>query len=111
MTSAADYAIRAMIHLACLADGGVALRSEIAPLTLPANDLSHRSACRTCGAPVVVASLAQEIVVCGYCGTEHLLARRARRARAVAGAQAELATSSLLDATASLEASVALPAR
>ena len=30
MTSAADYAIRAMIHLACLADGGVALRSEIA---------------------------------------------------------------------------------
>jgi Rrf2 family protein len=30
LTSAADYAIRAMIHLACLADGGVALRSEIA---------------------------------------------------------------------------------
>ena len=30
LTSAADYAIRAMIHLACLPDGGVALRSEIA---------------------------------------------------------------------------------
>ena len=30
LTSAADYAVRAMIHLACLADGGVALRSEIA---------------------------------------------------------------------------------
>jgi Rrf2 family protein len=30
LTSAADYAIRAMIHLACLPEGGVALRSEIA---------------------------------------------------------------------------------
>lgn len=30
LTSAADYAIRAMIHLACLTEGGVALRSEIA---------------------------------------------------------------------------------
>jgi Rrf2 family protein len=30
LTSAADYAIRAMIHLACLPDGGVALRAEIA---------------------------------------------------------------------------------
>lgn len=29
-TSAADYAIRAMIHLGCLPDGGVSLRSEIA---------------------------------------------------------------------------------
>ena len=30
LTSAADYAVRAMIHLACLPEGGVALRSEIA---------------------------------------------------------------------------------
>ena len=30
LTSAADYAIRAMIHLACLPEGGVALRSDIA---------------------------------------------------------------------------------
>ena len=30
LTSAADYAIRAMIHLSCLPEGGVALRSEIA---------------------------------------------------------------------------------
>ena len=30
LTSAADYAVRAMIHLACLSEGGVALRSEIA---------------------------------------------------------------------------------
>ena len=30
LTSAADYAIRAMIHLACLPEGGVALRSQVA---------------------------------------------------------------------------------
>jgi len=30
LTSAADYAVRAMIHLSCLPEGGVALRSEIA---------------------------------------------------------------------------------
>jgi Rrf2 family transcriptional regulator, iron-sulfur cluster assembly transcription factor len=30
LTSAADYAVRAMIHLACLPEGGVALRNEIA---------------------------------------------------------------------------------
>jgi len=30
LTSAADYAIRAMIYLSCLPDGGIALRSEIA---------------------------------------------------------------------------------
>jgi hypothetical protein len=30
VTTAADYAIRAMIHLACLPEGGLALRSEIA---------------------------------------------------------------------------------
>ena len=30
ITSAADYAIRAMIHLACLPDGGQALRDDIA---------------------------------------------------------------------------------
>jgi len=30
LTSAADYAVRAMIHLSCLPDGGIALRSEIA---------------------------------------------------------------------------------
>jgi Rrf2 family iron-sulfur cluster assembly transcriptional regulator len=30
LTSAADYAIRAMIHLSCLPEGSVALRSEIA---------------------------------------------------------------------------------
>jgi Rrf2 family protein len=30
ITSAADYAIRAMIHLACLPDGGHALRDDIA---------------------------------------------------------------------------------
>lgn len=30
LTSAADYGVRAMIHLACLPEGGVALRSGIA---------------------------------------------------------------------------------
>lgn len=83
-----------------------ALRTEIGPLTLPAPDSAHGGACRTCGAPVRLASLAQAIVVCGYCGTEHLLARRAHRARAVAHAQTGRATASLLDATTSLEASV-----
>jgi len=30
LTNASDYAIRAMVHLACFPDGGMALRSEIA---------------------------------------------------------------------------------
>lgn len=72
-------------------------------LALPPVELRDGGPCSTCGAPLQAFSAADIVLECAYCGSEHLLHRRLRRAHAVASARAGLATTNLLEATTLLE--------
>jgi hypothetical protein len=69
------------------------------PLVLPPADHAGFGACRTCGALVPTPPPALLVATCGYCGTQHLVAGRTVRARAVAGAEIGRREQSLAAAT------------